>query len=154
VSARLEDLITEARVAAEKMLAHLDAEGLAYFVSETLRTVETQRAYYAQGRRGTIEVNALRSKAGLAPIQDSANNGTITNCDGDEKPSPHQSGRAIDIYPVIGKRVQWSVGLGNLDAWKALGEAGELAGLEWGGRWKPFDRYGIGWDAPHFQIKE
>jgi hypothetical protein len=153
MSARLEDLIPEARSAAEKMLSHLDTGGLAYFVSETLRTAEVQRAYYAQGRSGTIEVNALRSKAGLAPMQDSENHGTITNCDGYEKPSPHQSGRAIDIYPVIGKRTQWTVTPGNLDAWHALGEAGELAGLEWGGRWKPLDRYGIGWDAPHFQIK-
>ena len=153
MSSRIEDLTPEARVIADRMLSALDVQGVKYYVSEPLRTLEVQRAYYAQGRRNTLEVNSLRFIAGLAPIQADGNKKTITECDGDYRPSPHQSGRAMDIYPVVQGKVRWKVAEENIGAWKILGEAGELAGFVWGGRWKPLDKLGIGWDAPHFQVK-
>ena len=46
-------------------LAELKKRGIAVIVLETDRTVDTQLAYYAQGRKPLEDVNALRKKAGL-----------------------------------------------------------------------------------------
>lgn len=146
----LESLRDDAEKAAREMLAELDAKGVTYYVNETFRTDETQRAYYAQGRRVLPEVNELRRKAGLAPIGDRENQNTVTDSDGEKSVSRHQRRIALDIYPTAGGRRLLTVTADNVQAWLAIAEAGERAGFEWGGRWAPLGSLGIGWDPPHF----
>ena len=66
--------------------------------------------------------------------------------------SVHLTGKAADIVPVVDGKIPWVIGAENASLWLAFGRLGEESGLEWGGRWKPLDRYGIGWDAPHYQL--
>lgn len=150
MSIGIDKLVEPARSLAEAFVRELDRRTYRFRVVETLRTREVQIAYHAQGRLPLEQVNALRASADLPPIDEARNASTITNCDGIKTLSPHQSGLALDVYPVIGGRIAWVVSPGTAPAWLSLGEVGESVGLEWGGRWAPI-RYGVGWDAPHFQ---
>lgn len=51
----------------------------------------------------------------------------------------HNFGLAIDIVPIENGKLNWET-----NNWDIIGRIGESRGLEWGGRWKFFDR-------PHFQ---
>lgn len=129
----------------------LDALGIKTIVTFTTRTDAEQWALWCQGRRTLEEVNDARLAAGMLAIGKGENARTVTNCDGKKTRSKHQDGLAYDLAILNAK--------GNID-WKAapefilaMGKAGESAGMEWGGRWKPLDKTGIGWDAWHFQRK-
>jgi len=50
-----------------------------------------------------------------------------------------------------GGKIPWAITGGSAELWLAFGKLGQEAGLEWGGAWAPLDRFGIGWDAPHYQ---
>jgi len=132
-------------------LKKLDDAKIMYSVLETLRTQSTQDAYYSQGRDSLETTNAKRKEAGLYAITENENKRIITKT----KSSKHIFGMAIDIVPIINKKIPWSVDTKEkADAWKKLGEIGESCGLEWGGKWTPLDSFGLGWDLPHFQWKE
>jgi len=134
----------------------LENRGLRYAVLETLRTAQIQAAYYAQGREPIDEVNRLRLIAGLQPLPACDKDGRligygiITNA----KVSPHQSGEAGDVVPVVDDKgtIPWAITASTAGLWKAFGMLGQEAGLKWGGLWSPFDKFGIGWDAPHYQL--
>jgi hypothetical protein len=66
--------------------------------------------------------------------------------------SVHLTGRAADIVPVVDGKIPWNISAGTAEIWRAFGFLGQEAGLEWGGSWQPLDRFGIGWDAPHYQV--
>lgn len=93
-----------------------------------LRTAEDQNKLYQQGRElpGSI----------------------ITNVDGYDKKSYHQTGKAFDIYAYVDGRASWNIGHLSLIA-RHLQKIADDKGvkLEWGGDWKNFKDY------PHFQIK-
>jgi hypothetical protein len=126
---------------------------------ETLRSVEVQAAYCAQGREDLVIVNDRRFKVSLRPISTVENKYKIT----DEPPAGllvvnahgrgHGNGTAFDVVPVTaGGKLLWS---SPADVWFAIGEIGELCGLIWGGRWKPKDtRTGLGFDPNHFQLPQ
>ena len=99
-------------------------------ISECLRTVAEQDAFYAQGR----------TKPGIK----------VTNCKGSTYSSMHQWGVAFDFYLIMdvdgdGKTNDDSYN----DATRLFAKVGKLGksiGLEWGGSWKsPVDK-------PHFQL--
>ena len=141
-------LIPAVRPLFETFLTLLDKNGLRYSVLETLRTQETQDAYYAQGRESFEEINRLRSIAGLYPLGREEAGRIITKA----KRSAHQDGIAADIVPVLdGGKIPWVITGGNAELWLTFGRLGREAGLEWGGTWTPLDKFGIGWDAPHYQ---
>lgn len=153
---RIEALSQKAKDAAEKMLAMLDGTGFRYKVLETYRTEATQNAYFAQGRYTLEEVNKLRLQANLYPITEKENK-IITKCDGVKLKSNHQSGNAIDIVPIVDGKIPWGdTGISESKssmAWQQLGEIGKAAGFSWGGDWgKTVSK--LGWDCPHFEIKE
>ena len=112
-------------------------KGIGFFVTQTLRTVQEQEAYYAQGRRVLEIVNNLRDKAGLAPIIENGNK-IVTHT----IHSKHLEGKAFDIAMLLHGKVAWSNYL-----FDKAGPVGESGGLEWGGRWARKDR-------PHFQLRE
>lgn len=128
---------------AKKALAEMDNKGIRYFVNETFRSKEVQIAYFAQGRKSLLEVNALRKGAGLWLISEDENKNTITKCDGVNTPSIHQSGKAIDICPTNGLGPWWNA---PSDRWKVIADVMKSHGFEWGGDWSG------SWDKPHYQV--
>lgn len=99
-------------------------------ISECLRTVAEQDAFYAQGR----------TKPGIK----------VTNCEGSTYSSMHQWGVAFDFYLIMDVDGD---GKTNDDSYNdatglfaKVGKLGKSIGLEWGGSWKsPVDK-------PHFQL--
>jgi peptidoglycan L-alanyl-D-glutamate endopeptidase CwlK len=127
----------------------LKAAALSYTVIETLRTLAVQTAYYAQGREPLDAVNKKRTLAGLCLITAEENRRAITQT----MKSVHLDGKAIDVVPLtIDGKIPWVINTQEIaDLYKKFGEIGRSVGLEWGGDWKPLDRWGIGWDPPHYQ---
>jgi peptidoglycan LD-endopeptidase CwlK len=143
MSNKIEDLDPSFQPKARSFISMIQTP---YVVFETYRTTDTQVAYYAQSRAPLEIVNLLRKKAALPLIEDSANKNKITNCDGVNTKSNHQSGMAMDVVPadVNGKAI-WP---GELDPrWQIIAKAGKAAGLEWGGDWTTMPDY------PHWQYK-
>jgi peptidoglycan L-alanyl-D-glutamate endopeptidase CwlK len=136
---------------AAEFINRLKEAGLAYTVLETLRTTAVQTAYYAQGREPLEAVNAKRTLAGLWLITAEENRKVITQT----MKSVHMDGKALDVVPLMRDgSIPWNIATQEIaDLWKQFGEIGRSAGLEWGGDWKPLDRWGIGWDPPHYQAK-
>lgn len=136
------------RAMVEKMLHFLDQEKIPYRVIETKRSESIQRAYYAQGREPLSVVNIKRRSAGLPEIGEIENKNKITWT----LKSKHLDGKAADIVPVIDGKIPWNINSKEIAAaYMRIGMAGEAAGLSWGGRWTPLDKFGIGKDAPHFE---
>lgn len=109
-----------------RVLAAMDALGHPMMVTDGVRTLEQQRALYAQGRTAP------------GPV--------VTNCDGTEKRSNHQLrldklGHAVDCCFVVNGKPSWDAHL----PWKAYGALGEALGLRYGGRFKMVD-------CPHLEL--
>jgi len=139
----------EARSLFEAFLTALDKNCLRYSIQETLRTAEVQAAYYAQGRENLEEINNLRTIAGLYLLRADEAKKVITRA----RHSAHQDGLAADIVPVLESgKIPWVITADNAALWLTFGRLGQEAGLEWGGTWPQLDKYGIGWDYPHYQM--
>jgi len=155
---KIDLLQPEARRLFEAFLTALDKNGLRYSVRETRRTAELQAAYYAQGREPIEEVNRLRLIAGThpLPVADKNGNPIVYGIITSAVHSLHQDGLAGDVVPVIDDKgtIPWVITAENAALWLTFGRLGQIAGLEWGGTWKPLDKYGIGWDYPHYQLKK
>jgi uncharacterized protein YcbK (DUF882 family) len=131
MSNKIDDLDPQMQV---KVRTFLSLIPIPYVVTSTLRTIAEQQALHAQGRKALVEVNALRTIAGMRLIGEKENGYTVTNCDGVLKRSNHQSGKAIDVVPAgMGGRPTWPPG--SDPRWEMIGKAAEEAGLSWGGRW-------------------
>lgn len=117
----------------------------------TLRTLEEQAALHAQGRLPLAEINKLRKKAGLAPINEAQSKLKITNAKpGQSKHNPDSTGlsRAFDIAFVnlsSGKNatLNWDTKLFT-EFYKIL--SAKYPTVSWGGNWKSFK------DFPHFEV--
>jgi len=147
---KIDLLKPEARPFFIAFLLALDRHGLRYSILETLRTQTVQDAYYAQGRTGLEEINGLRRTAGLYLIGADEAKRIITQV----RYSRHQDGRAADIVPVLNGKIPWNITPENAELWLTFGRLGQEAGLHWGGTWEPLNSFGIGWDAPHYQVGE
>jgi peptidoglycan L-alanyl-D-glutamate endopeptidase CwlK len=107
VSRALDDLHPTFRPVACEFLARLTERGIAVLIVDTLRTPAEHAANLAKGVSWTA-----RSK--------------------------HLDGLALDVcpyeqYQLHGPdKLQWNV---NDPVWLQIGEAAELLGLRWGGRW-------------------
>lgn len=95
-----------------------------------------------------------------------------SECDGYEKKSYHQSGKAIDFVPYIDGALTWSNGkafLSNakivLECWEEMKAADQTQYyfLHWGGYWGDKDLDGdqlleitdkLGWDMAHFELRK
>jgi peptidoglycan L-alanyl-D-glutamate endopeptidase CwlK len=144
---KLDLLIPDIRHYFEDFISKLEQRGLRYSVVETLRTQAVQEAYYAQGRRPLAEINELREKAGLYLLGEAEGKRIITKT----MQSIHLLGRVADIVPVVDGKIPWNIAADNAELWRTFGALGQEVGLEWGGSWAPLDKFGIGWDAPHYQ---
>lgn len=122
------------------LLARLDQLGIKYRISETLRDIEVQRAYYAQGREPLVTVNRLRSVAGLWPLSEEENKRQITWT----MQSRHLEGKAIDLVPSVNGTFWWTA---PDSKWKEIAEVAKELGFDAGYYWKKHD-------SPHIQLKE
>lgn len=145
---RVEGCLQEVRDKFEAARPRLEALAFDCMVTEGPRSALRQIAYYAQGRLGPDDVNALRSLSGLSPTRDSW---TITKVNGIDTQSNHQRLRAIDVAPLdSGGNLWWKA---PKEVWEALGAIAEGVGFTWGGG----ASYGktaskLGWDCPHWEI--
>jgi len=116
-----------------------------YIVFEGRRSVQTQEAYFAQGRKPLEEVNSLRRKAGLYLLRTDKDNYKITWTLG----SKHINGLAMDVLPTDGGgSPTWDVAHFNkffLEIWMC----GKNAKLECGADWPSPET-----DWPHYEFKE
>ena len=131
----------------ESFVGKLEKAGHLYIICETLRTIEVQKAYYAQGRQPIKEINELRKTAGLPPIKAKQGKMQITWT----MNSYHLKGMAADIVPSQDGKPVFNITKDNAPIWLEFGRLGQESGLGWGGVWKPLDEFGIGIDAPHYQ---
>jgi hypothetical protein len=124
-----------AAMRADEKLKALGVDGIG--ISETLRHLSTQMAYYSRGRMPVQDVKAMYDAAGLWNISDADAAKPITwTLD-----SKHLLGRAIDLVPLRHGSMWWGA---PAQVWSRMGEIGEAQGLAWGGRWKNKD-------SPHFE---
>jgi hypothetical protein len=153
MSRNIDDLSEPMERIARAFLLECRKEGLSVAVTSTLRTEDEQVALFSQGRGWLELVNLLRRRAGLKPIDDSANKKTVTLCDGVNAKSRHQGGNAMDVVLLdkFGKPI-WNVALAVAD-YKKLGKIAKKLGLTYGGDFTPIDPVtGLGWDPFHVEL--
>ena len=136
------------RALAETAVAVLKAQGIRFWINETLRLRSTQEAYYAQGRQSLEQVNALRAACKLWPITAAENQRTVTNT----LKSKHLEGKAIDICPAKKDGSPWWTA--PEPEWTKIASVMKACGFEWGGDWINPETGAKGWDKPHYQRKE
>lgn len=107
---------------AEEVIAEMFNQGFAVMVYQGYRSIADQNYLYQQGR----------TRIGQK----------VTNARGGQ--SYHNFGVAVDIVFMVDGKPSWD----DSHPWHLLGEVGESAGFEWGGRWSGFV------DLPHFQYTE
>lgn len=117
-------------------LKELGVERIA--ISETLRDLTTQMAYFVRGRMEVKYVKQFYAAAGLYDIGEIEARTICTNT----LRSNHMSGKAADFVPVKDGSLWWNA---PKTVWECMGEIGEAHGLKWGGRWKDLP------DCPHFE---
>lgn len=105
-----------------RVLIAMRALGWPMIVTDGLRTLTEQQHLYAKGRTTP------------GPI--------VTNADGVQKLSNHQSGKACDCCFYVGGQPSWDARL----PWKAYGSCLEAVGLKWGGNWQSLH------DLPHAEL--
>ena len=121
----LNSLDARFRPLAFELLARLTEAGIMVLVSNTRRTAEEQAAAVARGAS-----RVQRSK--------------------------HQDGLAIDVCPYETwalhgpDKLQWNI---SDPVWRRIGQIGEALGLRWGGRFRPLNAEGMGWDPGHFELR-
>ena len=119
--------------------------GINLNITQTLRSMELQEAYFSQGRLDLNTVNSLRKKVGLNGIT-AKENVIITKAKAGT--SPHNYGLAWDFCPIVNGKLDWN----NLELFKKCGEISKKINLdgytlEWGGDFKTIK------DMPHIQLK-
>jgi len=121
-------------------------EGINLVVTQTLRSMDLQDAYYSQGRESLEVVNSKRAKVKLAKIT-AKDNKIVTNAKAGT--SPHNYGLAWDFVPIINGKADYT----NLALFKKMGEIAKKISfegytLQWGGDFKKIV------DMPHIQLKD
>ena len=120
--------------------------GINLVITQTLRSMELQDAYYSQGRNSLSIVNTKRKKANLSPITEKENKSIVTKATAGS--SPHNYGFAWDIACIVNGKVDYN----NLELYKKCGDVAKTISfegytIEWGGNFKSIKDY------PHFQLK-
>lgn len=150
-SRSLEDLDSEVKNLAQRVVEICVGAEIDLLIYCTLRPLEDQARLYRQSRsRQTIEKKIddfhSRGYGFLANILESvgAQNGPhVTNAAPGE--SFHNYGLAFDAVPLLGGKCCWEYA-SNRPLWESYGEAVRQCGLEWAGDWTSFREY------PHAQL--
>lgn len=131
MSNKVEDLEPITRGLCHAFLSHCEEKMMPPLrITHTLRTLDEQLHLYAKGRKQTDAGWVVENRKQIVTWAKPGD-------------SAHNYGAAFDIciagptpYPE------------DEQLWEALGLAGELCGLEWGGRWKKIV------DRPHFERRD
>jgi peptidoglycan L-alanyl-D-glutamate endopeptidase CwlK len=149
-STKISDLQPDVAAVAQKVLDALDQFKIPYVVTSTIRTIDEQKALYAQGRQPLEVVNELRQIANLPPIGEADNSYTVTNDDGVKYKSNHQSGRALDVTPADAKGDPiWPEP--SDPRWNQIAQFFMVQNFKWGGNWTK-EHDGIDPDYPHYEM--
>ena len=105
------------------------------------RDEDQQTALYAQGRMPLGTTNALRAKAGMAPVTEEENQRIVTKARYGESAHTVDPACAVDwcVLDAGGRAVWWEGTDLDQDGrrdYEEVGLLGEAAGLVWGGRFK------------------
>lgn len=136
----------------EKFYMAMFETGLPFELNEVLRTLTTQKAYYAQGREPLTKVNQLRKAAGLYLINPEENTYEVTwTLNSRHFPGSDGRSRAFDIrllkYNKPHWQTKWDGNKNSIPDYLEAARIGQSIGLEAGGLWKKPD-------YPHFQLKD
>lgn len=82
----------------------LKKRGIGHRIIQVKRTIEIQKAYYAQGRQSLAEVNLLRKKAGLYVLTSDKENIVCTWT----MASKHLESKAFDFVITTSGRDDWN----------------------------------------------
>lgn len=155
-SRKIEDLVPELAVKCQKWLELCKAAGINVSITCTARSYQEQLALYAQGRNPLDYTNALRKKAGMAPITEKENKSKVTWTMNSkhivnlmDNDASNNKATAWDFVILNNdKSANWDIKVDvNKNQKSDYEEAGKIAeslGLTWGGRWKSPD-------YPHIQ---
>jgi peptidoglycan L-alanyl-D-glutamate endopeptidase CwlK len=155
-SRKIEDLTSDMQFFFSKFKVKMDIAKIPFLVTCTARSVKEQQALYAQGRQSLMEVNIMRTMAGLPAITEAENKYKVTWTlsskhiidleDGDPN---NDKSRAFDIAILKDGKATWDVKVNvNKNSepdYLEAGKIGESVGLKWGGRFKSPD-------YPHFEL--
>ena len=130
-------LAPKVRLATEKVLAGMAAEGFKAKQYDTLRTQDRQAFLFGKGRTPEQLVDAGCTSVCFA--WPTCADGKVTNCSQADQ-SWHGYGLAVDI--VEDDATPWTAAQA---FWHAVSTHGVAAGFVWGGSWKRFP------DLPHLQ---
>jgi hypothetical protein len=145
----IEHLVPEMQPLVRQALSEMNADerltklgATSVVISETLRELSVQMAYYSRGRMTQIEdIKAMYKAAGLYTISSVEATQPITWT----LQSNHATGHAVDLVPTIKGVAWWRA---PEEVWNIMGEIGEKHGLKWGGRWPGRQK-----DSPHYEMK-
>ena len=120
--------------------------GINLVITQTLRSMDLQDAYYSQGRESLSIVNEKRKKVNLPPITEKENKSIITKAMAGS--SPHNYGLAWDIACIVNGKANYD----NISLYKKCGDIAKTISfegytIEWGGDFISIKDY------PHFQLK-
>ena len=144
--AHLDDLRPKTKKLCELWIEECRKAGINLVITQTLRSMDLQNAYYSQGRESLSIVNEKRKKVNLPPITEKENKSIITKAKAGS--SPHNYGLAWDIACIVNGKVDYN----NLELYKKCGDIANTISfegytIEWGGNFKSIKDY------PHFQLK-
>ena len=144
--AHLDGLRPKTKKLCELWIEECRKAGINLVITQTLRSMELQDAYYSQGRDSLDIVNSKRKKVNLPPITEKENKSIITKAKAGS--SPHNYGLAWDIACIVNGKVDYN----NLELYKKCGNIAKTISfegytIEWGGDFPKFKDY------PHFQLK-
>jgi peptidoglycan L-alanyl-D-glutamate endopeptidase CwlK len=119
--------------------------GINVIITQTLRSIDLQNAYYSMGRESLAEVNKKLQAVGLPKITE-RDNKIVTKAKGGS--SPHNYGLAWDFVPIINGVAQWNRN-DLFDKCGAIAKTISVDGyeLEYGGDFISIK------DRPHIQLK-
>ena len=121
------------------LLEECEVVGDRFRITQSLRSMEAQRAIYMQGRHPLVAVNEYRVSIGFPPIKETENR-IVTHAPPGY--SFHNFGLAADVCYATGKPYS------DKDrhvTWEGFGSLAEAHELTWGGWWKKPDRPHVEW---------
>ena len=124
----------------------MDADKIAYCVTDGLRTGYQQYQRWLTGRRWIINTMALHEHLTLNFLGERADIETVTNCDGLVYRSAHQDGEAADIVPADEDGNPIWPALTD-PRWRVIGSYFVHPNIQRGSLWVDFP------DFPHYEYK-
>lgn len=138
----------------QQWLSLVETDGINILITETRRTLEVQKAYWASGRKAYEEVVALYKAAGLAKPSAAQAKKVITQV------GPgfgwHPYGLAVDFVPMVNGVPDWKYDPEDpADYYDEIARHATSLGMIWGGSFRTFkDRPHVEWHPGYTKSAE